>query len=97
MYLCGYYASIVYLHRVAYATLPATEEVLLALAEIWHLAIHSVELDPGAALPADMVWPLLMLGSEENTRLRIKSLTYPSRCEDVRQFLASFQASKSFT
>ncbi|CAK7218250.1 hypothetical protein SCUCBS95973_003421 [Sporothrix curviconia] len=65
-YLCNYYASKVHLHRVAYKTLPLTQEATEALAQIRHLARQLVEaLDAEDALPANMLWPLLMLGSEE--------------------------------
>ncbi|CAK7211154.1 hypothetical protein SEUCBS140593_001072 [Sporothrix eucalyptigena] len=65
-YLCNYYASKVHLHRVAYKTLPLTQEATEALAQIRHLARLLVEaLDAEDALPANMLWPLLMLGSEE--------------------------------
>ncbi|OAA63623.1 hypothetical protein SPI_03786 [Niveomyces insectorum RCEF 264] len=66
-YLCNYYASKVHLHRVAYKTLPLTREAADALAQIRRLARLLVEaLDAeDDALPANMLWPLLMLGSEE--------------------------------
>ncbi|KIH92301.1 hypothetical protein SPBR_02344 [Sporothrix brasiliensis 5110] len=65
-YLCNYYASKVHLHRVAYKTLPLTQEATEALAQIRRLARLLVEaLDAEDALPANMLWPLLMLGSEE--------------------------------
>ncbi|EPE04633.1 zinc c6 finger domain protein [Ophiostoma piceae UAMH 11346] len=73
-YLCNYYASKVHLHRVAYKSLPLTAEATDALAQIRRLARLLVEgLDTGLdaagadheALPVNMLWPLLMLGSEE--------------------------------
>lgn len=73
-YLCNYYASKVHLHRVAYKSLPLTTEAADALAQIRRLARLLVEgLDTGLgaagadheALPVNMLWPLLMLGSEE--------------------------------
>jgi len=65
-YLSNYYASKVHLHRVAYKTLPLTREATDALDQIRHLARLIVEgLDAEEALPVNMLWPLLMLGSEE--------------------------------
>ncbi|KAL1870789.1 hypothetical protein VTK73DRAFT_2513 [Phialemonium thermophilum] len=65
-YLSNYYASKVHLHRVAYKTLPLTREAADALNQIRRLARLIVEgLDSEEALPVNMLWPLLMLGTEE--------------------------------
>ncbi|KAH6692315.1 fungal-specific transcription factor domain-containing protein [Plectosphaerella plurivora] len=66
-YLSNYYASKVHLHRVAYKTLPLTREALDALASIRRLARRLVAdlAAPDDALPVNMLWPLLMLGVEE--------------------------------
>lgn len=65
-YLSNYYASKIHLHRVAYKTFPLTSEACDALDQIRRLTRLIVEgLDPGDALPVNMLWPLLMLGSEE--------------------------------
>jgi hypothetical protein len=66
-YLSNYYASKVHLHRVAYKTLPLTREALDALASIRRLARRLVAdlAAPDDALPVNMLWPLLMLGAEE--------------------------------
>lgn len=65
-YLSNYFASKVHLHRVAYKTFPLTSEALDALEQIRRLTRLIVEgLDHGDALPVNMLWPLLMLGSEE--------------------------------
>ncbi|KAL1845645.1 hypothetical protein Plec18170_009632 [Paecilomyces lecythidis] len=71
-YLSNYYASRIHLHRVAYKTLPLTREATEALIQIRRLARLIVEtLDTDEALPVNMLWPLLMLGSEEhNTQER---------------------------
>ncbi|KAF6829729.1 C6 finger domain protein [Colletotrichum musicola] len=90
-YLANYHASKVHLHRVAYKTFPLTAEAADALRQIRRLAGLLVDsLDAaaatgghsddggggGAALPVNMLWPLLMLGSEEQDpreRLWIKA------------------------
>lgn len=65
-YLSNYYASKVHLHRVAYKTLPLTKEASDALSHIRRLAQQTVaDLDHEDALPVNMLWPLLMLGVEE--------------------------------
>lgn len=65
-YLSNYYASKVHLHRVAYKTLPLTREALDALINIRQLARQLVnDLSAEDALPVNMLWPLLMLGVEE--------------------------------
>jgi hypothetical protein len=70
-YASNFYASKVHLHRVAYKTLPLTPETVLALAKIRELAKMMVDIPTesglagGEPLPVNMLWPLLMLGSEE--------------------------------
>ncbi|EWG47400.1 hypothetical protein FVEG_07521 [Fusarium verticillioides 7600] len=65
-YLSNYYASKVHLHRVAYKNLPLTKEASEALDQIRNLARQIVaDLDPEDTLPVNMLWPLLMLGVEE--------------------------------
>lgn len=65
-YLSNYYASKVHLHRVAYKTLPLTNEATDALAQIRKLARQVVDgLGPEDSPPVNMLWPLLMLGVEE--------------------------------
>ncbi|KAL6862082.1 hypothetical protein J3F83DRAFT_762783 [Trichoderma novae-zelandiae] len=65
-YLSNYYASKVHLHRVAYKHLPLTEEATDALGQIRKLAHQiSSDLAPADSLPVNMLWPLLMLGVEE--------------------------------
>ncbi|OAA53363.1 hypothetical protein ISF_08844 [Cordyceps fumosorosea ARSEF 2679] len=65
-YLSNFYACRVHLHRVAYKTLPLTEEAEDALRQIRTLAHQIVaDLGHGDNLPVTMLWPLLMLGAEE--------------------------------
>ncbi|KAK6000875.1 hypothetical protein QM012_002958 [Aureobasidium pullulans] len=70
-YASNFYASKVHLHRVAYKTLPLAMETVLALAKIKELAKMMVDtpsesgVEGGEPLPVNMLWPLLMLGSEE--------------------------------
>jgi hypothetical protein len=65
-YLSNYYASKIHLHRVAYKVFPLTEEASDAVNQIRRLARLITEgLDSDDALPVNMLWPLLMLGSEE--------------------------------
>ncbi|OLN83765.1 hypothetical protein CCHL11_08728 [Colletotrichum chlorophyti] len=65
-YLANYHASKVHLHRVAYKSFPLTKEAIDALAQIRRLARLLVDsLDADNSLPVNMLWPLLMLGSEE--------------------------------
>ncbi|KAL7941928.1 hypothetical protein V8C42DRAFT_355075 [Trichoderma barbatum] len=65
-YLSNYYASKVHLHRVAYKHLPLTKEATDALGQIRKLAHQiSTDLAPDDSLPVNMLWPLLMLGVEE--------------------------------
>ncbi|KAK2042887.1 hypothetical protein LZ31DRAFT_596006 [Colletotrichum somersetense] len=66
-YLANYHASKVHLHRVAYKSFPLTREAGDALGQIRRLAGLLVD-SLGAGddpLPVNMLWPLLMLGSEE--------------------------------
>ena len=65
-YLSNYHASKIHLHRVAYKHLPLSREASEALRQIRRLTKLLVEdLEPGGALPVSQLWPLLMLGSEE--------------------------------
>ncbi|KAL7905840.1 hypothetical protein GGI35DRAFT_471361 [Trichoderma velutinum] len=65
-YLSNYYASKIHLHRVAYKHLPLTKEATDALGQIRKLAHQiSSDLAPDDSLPVNMLWPLLMLGVEE--------------------------------
>jgi hypothetical protein len=65
-YLANYYASKIHLHRVAYKMFPLTKEASNALDQIRGLAKLIAEgLDQDDTMPVSMLWPLLMLGSEE--------------------------------
>ncbi|KAI4726155.1 MFS quinate transporter QutD [Aureobasidium sp. EXF-10728] len=70
-YASNFYASKVHLHRVAYKTLPLAMDTVLALAKIKELARMMADtpsrpgIEGGEPLPVNMLWPLLMLGSEE--------------------------------
>lgn len=65
-YLSHYHASKVHLHRVAYKSFPLTKDTTEALGQIRQLARAIADnLEPDDALPASMLWPLLMWGSEE--------------------------------
>ncbi|CAI6089340.1 unnamed protein product [Clonostachys chloroleuca] len=65
-YLSNYYASKVHLHRVAFKHLPLSKETAEAMEKIRILTRLLVDtLEPDAALPVSQLWPLLMLGSEE--------------------------------
>lgn len=64
-YLANYHASFIHLHRVAYKHLPRTEEVDHALSMIKHLV--KLMSQSQEALPVNIIWPLLMLGSEEES------------------------------
>ena len=64
-YLANYHASFIHLHRVAYKHLPRTEEVNHALLMIKHLV--KLMSQSQEALPVNIIWPLLMLGSEEDS------------------------------
>lgn len=76
-YLANYYATKIHLHRVAYKTLPLTAEALDAMDNIRRLTKLIAEgLDGDDPLPVNMLWPLLMLGTEEQdleSRAWIKS------------------------
>lgn len=65
-YLSNYYASKVHLHRVAYKTLPLTKDATDAIENIRKLTRQMVnDMDAEDSLPVSMLWPLLMLGVEE--------------------------------
>ncbi|OAA66501.1 hypothetical protein SPI_01077 [Niveomyces insectorum RCEF 264] len=65
-YLSNYYASKIHLHRVAYKSFPLTSEAVEAMNHIRHLAKLIAEgLDGDDPLPINMLWPLLLLGTEE--------------------------------
>ncbi|CAM1502717.1 Fc.00g074930.m01.CDS01 [Cosmosporella sp. VM-42] len=76
-YLSHYYASKVHLHRVAYKALPLTAEAIDGLDNIRKLARQIVaDSEPEDSLPVNMLWPLLMLGVEEqdaNEKVWIKT------------------------
>ncbi|CAK7234481.1 hypothetical protein SEUCBS140593_008956 [Sporothrix eucalyptigena] len=65
-YLSNYYASKIHLHRVGYKNFPLTKEALEALDHIRSLAkLIAESLDGEDPLPINMLWPLVMLGTEE--------------------------------
>jgi hypothetical protein len=65
-YLSNYYASKIHLHRVAYKIFPLTAEALEAMGNIRRLTKLVAEgLDGDEPLPINMLWPLLLLGTEE--------------------------------
>lgn len=65
-YLANYYASKIHLHRVAYKTFPLSKEAAESLYQIRRLAkLIARDLDADDAMPANMLWPLLMLAVEE--------------------------------
>lgn len=69
-YLANYYASFIHLHRVAYVHLPRTQNVHKALSTIRQMA-RMMEEDARASnepLPVNMLWPLLMWGTEEDSQ-----------------------------
>ncbi|KAH8174438.1 fungal specific transcription factor domain-containing protein [Sarocladium implicatum] len=72
-YLANYYASKIHLHRVAYKTFPISKEAAESLYQIRRLAkLIARDLDTGDAMPANMLWPLLMLAVEEqNSQERV--------------------------
>lgn len=76
-YLANYYATKIHLHRVAYKTLPLTTDTLDAMDNIRRLTrLITESLDGDDPLPINMLWPLLMLGTEEqdlDNRAWIKS------------------------
>lgn len=67
-YLANFHVSRIHLHRVAYKSLPLTDEASEALRSIRNLSKLMEEgLSEHEALPVNMLWPLLMLGSEEHS------------------------------
>lgn len=64
--LSNYHAIYIHLHRVAYKTLPRTAEMQDAMTVIRQFSHLMVEGDNNA-LPVNMLWPLLMWGSEEDS------------------------------
>lgn len=65
-YLANYAASKIHLHRVAFKHLPLTREAVDAMDQIRRLGRQIVaDLEPEDTLPVNMLWPLLMLGVEE--------------------------------
>ncbi|KAI0123995.1 hypothetical protein BJ170DRAFT_598322 [Xylariales sp. AK1849] len=76
-YLANFYASKIHLHRVAYKMFPLTTEALDAVNQIRRLTKLITDSSDGEdALPVNMLWPLLMWGSEEQDaeeRVWIKS------------------------
>lgn len=65
-YLSNYYASKIHLHRVAYKTFPLTTEASEAMDQIRRLAkLIAQSLQGCDPLPINMLWPLLLLGTEE--------------------------------
>lgn len=69
-YLANYYASFIHLHRVAYVHLPRTQNVYKALSTIRQMARMMVgdAHTSDEPLPVNMLWPLLMWGSEEDSQ-----------------------------
>ncbi|KAH8726228.1 fungal-specific transcription factor domain-containing protein [Phaeosphaeriaceae sp. PMI808] len=63
-YLANYYASFLHLHRVAYVQYPKTKDVISAIANIKHLSHMMAQNDE--SLPVNLLWPLLMWGTEED-------------------------------
>ncbi|RYP78605.1 hypothetical protein DL769_003166 [Monosporascus sp. CRB-8-3] len=63
-FLSNYHASKIHLHRVAYKSLPLTSETNESIEAIRNLAKMLVE-GPEDMLPVNMLWPLLMWGTEE--------------------------------
>lgn len=65
-YLSNYYASKMHLHRVAYKAFPLTTEALEAMGHVRRLAkLIASSLEGDDPLPINMLWPLLLLGTEE--------------------------------
>lgn len=63
-YLANYYACFIHVHRVAYKPFPRTKDVLTAIDKIkWLCHLLGSTDDP---LPVNLLWPLLMWGSEED-------------------------------
>ena len=63
-FLSNYHASKIHLHRVAYKSLPLTKETIDSIDSIRTLAKMLVE-GPEDMLPVNMLWPLMMWGTEE--------------------------------
>lgn len=64
--LANYHAAFIHLHRVAYRHLPGTKDVFDAMESIRQMTHMMVEAQEfGESLPVNMLWPLLMWGSEE--------------------------------
>ncbi|KAI0022675.1 fungal-specific transcription factor domain-containing protein [Xylariomycetidae sp. FL0641] len=64
-FLSNYHASRIHLHRVAYKSLPLTRETTESIDMIRNLAKLLVDGDAQDMLPVNMLWPLLMWGTEE--------------------------------
>ncbi|KAI0888934.1 fungal-specific transcription factor domain-containing protein [Annulohypoxylon maeteangense] len=64
-FLSNYHASKIHLHRVAYKSLPLAKETIESIDTIRNLAKLLVDRDAQDMLPVNMLWPLLMWGSEE--------------------------------
>ncbi|KAI0387690.1 fungal-specific transcription factor domain-containing protein [Hypomontagnella monticulosa] len=64
-FLSNFHASKIHLHRVAYKSFPLTEEAIKSIDTIRNLARLLVDGDVQDMLPVNMLWPLLMWGSEE--------------------------------
>ncbi|KEF51461.1 uncharacterized protein A1O9_12378 [Exophiala aquamarina CBS 119918] len=64
--LANHHATFIHLHRVAYRHLPRTVEVTNAMSMIRKLTRDMLDAQgPNDSLPVNMLWPLLMWGSEE--------------------------------
>ncbi|KAI1409670.1 hypothetical protein F5Y13DRAFT_181942 [Hypoxylon sp. FL1857] len=64
-FLSNYHASKIHLHRIAYKSLPLPQETVESIDSIRNLAKLLVEGNDQDILPVNMLWPLLMWGSEE--------------------------------
>jgi hypothetical protein len=62
-YLANYYASFIHVHRVAYKQFPRTKDILTAIDKIKWLCHLMGGVDD--SLSVNLLWPLLMWGSEE--------------------------------
>ena len=70
-YFANYNASKIHLHRVAYKHLPLSADTEKAVSNIRNTARLMVEIGAASGpeqemLPVNMLWPLLMWGTEEN-------------------------------
>lgn len=70
-YFANYNASKIHLHRVAYKHLPLSADTEKAISNIRYTARLMVEVGAASGpeqemLPVNMLWPLLMWGTEEN-------------------------------